>query len=245
VGSPLRGKKMTLGRTIARLFVVSALCVVMLSTASTSGAATIPVRTGSAYGGNTDFGTCESNIVNFLNDPNGIASNCEGFVSGVFTIGASTYTGDQFVFLSPGGTDFGVLDILQLNGSSLVLPLANFTLPTGVFVCGGSGDPDDTSAAHDSVNPDVPMTGLSCTSGATTAFSGTQDVSGVTMTFSLNGVTFTNGGNLPLSVFTTDGNILGATFTPDAATVATPEPGTLMLLGTGIAALVGLRRRKQ
>ena len=65
------------------------------------------------------------------------------------------------------------------------------------------------------------------------------------MTFSLNGVTFTNGGNLPLSVFTTDGNILGATFTPDAATVATPEPGTLMLLGTGIAALVGLRRRKQ
>jgi PEP-CTERM motif len=246
-GSPLRGKKkMTLGRMTARLFVVSVLCVVMLSIASSSGAATIPVRTGSSYGPlSTDFGTCVGNIVNFLNTST--LNNCEQDVSGTFTVGTNTYTGNEFAFLDGSGTQFGIFDVLQLTGnSSITLALANFALPTGVFMCGVGSDGPSTSVAHDSTNtPTGQLTDLACTTGST-MFQNVLDFTGeIDATFTLNGVTFTNLGDSPVAVFTTDGNILGATFTPGVTVVATPEPGTLMLLGTGIAALVGLRRRKQ
>ena len=62
-----------------------------------------------------------------------------------------------FAPLEPGGTAFGTLDIIPLAANStLTLNLLNPGLPTGVFVCGSSGNPlraaqDSTPFGHDGI----------------------------------------------------------------------------------------------
>lgn len=227
-------------RTIVRLVLCLALFAFVLSIASTSEATSIPVRTGSSYGPlSSDFGTCVNDILLFLNT--GTQNTCEQDIAGTFTIGSNAYNGNEFAFLGGDGS-FGILDVIQLNAlGSLTLPLANIALPTGIFVCGSGGDGADTSVAHDSSFPSQPLNDLVCTTGNTT----TDFTGQIGANFTLQGVTFTNNGDSPVAVFTADGNIVGATFTPGTTVVSTPEPASLMLLGAGIAALFGFRRRKQ
>lgn len=202
---------------------------------------TIPIRGGSTYGDNTGFSGCQTNIANFISDPSN-ANNCEGFIAGTFTIDGLTYSGALFAFLEPGGSAFGILDIIQLAGnSSLALSLLNPDPagPTGAFLCGSFGI--DSSVAQDSTPTD--MTGLPCTPGSSSGgyFNATQDLPNVQANFSATGVNFVNGNSTSLTVFTTDGNIQGATFAP-GGTTSTPEPASLILLGAG-AGLLALRRK--
>lgn len=195
------------------------------------------VRGGSGYGQNTVFNTCVGNITS---SPD---SNCEGYTQGTFTIGSNAYNGDLFAFLAPGGTDSGVLDILQINAnSSLSLNLTSLAASTGIFACGSFGT--SLSTAQDSLGTDMP--GLHCTTGASDMgyVNPSQTISGVTETPGPgpSGVTFDNTLSSPAAVFVTDGDISGATFTPTSATV-TPEPGSLMLLGVGLLALGVLASR--
>lgn len=212
---------------------VALLCF-SLALVAPSRADKVVVRGASTYGDNTGFAACVDNINVFTGG--GSASNCEGFVAATFTIGGTTYSGAKFAFLEPGGTDFGVLDIISLAGnSSLTIPLFNTTLPTGVFSCGSFGF--DSSVAQDSTPTN--MTGLPCTPGSSGGgyLNLSQDVTGVTATFSASGVTFVNGNSTGIALFTEDGNIAGST-------TATPEPASLMLLGLGAIALGTKLRRK-
>ena len=182
----------------------------------------IPVRGGSTYGDNAGLAGCQAKIADF--QQTSVADNCEGFAATTFTIGGSTYNGAFFVFLEPGGTDFGTLDIIELGAnSSLTLTLVNPALPTGVFMCGSFGV--DSAVAQDSTPSD--MTGLPCTSGSSSAgyFDPSQEVPGVQAIFSATGVTFVNGTASSIAVYTTDGNLAGS--------AATPEPASLVLLGVG------------
>jgi hypothetical protein len=194
-------------------------------------AGTIPVRGGSTYGDDKGLLGCQTEITNFLNDPdpNPIPDNCEGFQATTFNIGGSTYSGALFAFLEPLPTvGFGTLDIIQLAaGASLTLNLVNPALPTGLFMCGSGGI--DNNVAQDSTNTD--LTGLPCTTGSSSTgyFNPAQDVPNVEANFAASGVTFVNGTSSPIAVFTEDGNIQGTT--------ATPEPSSLALLAVGVLAL--------
>jgi len=202
-----------------------AVFVLLLAAVTPSRATSVPVRGGSTYGDNTGFSGCVANITSFVGG--GSANNCEGFSSTVFTIGGVNYSGALFAFLEPGGTAFGILDIIQLGGnSSLTLNLVNPLAPTGVFMCGSFGSP--LTVAQDSTP--APMPGLPCTAGASPAsgYAGTEDLANVQANFSGSAVTFINGNSTGIAVFTLDGNIQGTT--------ATPEPGTLVLVGLGFLA---------
>lgn len=205
-----------------------------LALVTTSRADKVVVRGASTYGDNTGFASCVDNIATFTGG--GSASNCEGFVATTFTIGGNSYSGATFAFLEPGGTDFGVLDIISLAGNStLTIPLVNTALPTGVFACGSFSI--DSTVAQDSTPAN--MTGLPCTSGSSVGgyLSPSQDITGVSATFSATGVTFVNGNSTGIAVFTEDGNIQGS---PTTA----PEPASFMLLGLGAIALATKLRRK-
>jgi hypothetical protein len=211
---------------------VLVLFVFLLAVVAPSRADKMPIRGGSTYGDNAGLAGCQAKIDAFVADNNNL-DNCEGFSAGVFTIGGNSYGGALFAFLEPGGTAFGTLDIIELSGnSSLTLTLLNSALPTGVFMC-GSFDTDRT-VAQDSTLTD--MTGLPCTAGSSSGgyFNASQEVANVQATFSATGVTFVNGNSTGIVLFAEDGNIEGATF---ASTTATPEPGSLMLLGIGLLAL--------
>ena len=189
---------------------------------------TIHVRGASTYGDNTGFSVCVNDILDFLNT--NTPNNCEGFIQGVFTIGGQKYSGDEFAFLEPNGTGYGILDIIQVGANSnLALTLLNPALPSGAFVCGSFGT--DSNVAQDSGPKDMP--GLACTPGSSSSgFTDIQNVSNVSATYSLKGVTFTNGNSSGIAIFATDGNISGSKFT-----ATTAEPGSLMLLGVGLLAI--------
>jgi len=231
---------MTFQRMIGKFVVASAICAVALVCSSIASASLIPVRTGSSYGEATNFGTCQQRIVDFLNGIDD--SSCEGFINGQFTINGTDYTGAEFIFFN--GPTFGILDVIDLGANStLTLNLANIALPTGVFLCDGSGGNTLLDNHLDPI-PNSPACTSSSLNGGTASspdFSG----SGLSATYSLTGVAFTTLDN-PFVLFTEDGNLLGATFTTGATVpTETPEPTSLVLLGTGLIALVGLRRRKQ
>ena len=214
------------------------LFVLFFAVASQSRANSVPIRGGSTYGDNTGFSACVANIATF--EGGGSQDNCEGFTLTSFLIGGKTYSGALFAFLEPGSSpSFGVLDIIPLSGnSSLTLSLVSVSAPTGIFMCGSFGDLTNPTVAQDSgLNA---MTGLPCTPGSSpstgSGYSGIQDLAGVDAIFSATGVTFSNANSTGIVVFTEDGNIQGST-------TATPEPGSLMLLGIGLVA-VGRKFRR-
>jgi len=213
-----------------------ALFVLFVAYVTPSRATSVPIRGGSTYGDNTGFSTCVDNIAIFQGG--GSQNNCEGFTLTSFNIGGNISSGAFFAFLEPGSSpSFGVLDIILLSGnSSLALSLVNPSAPTGVFMCGSFGN--NLTVAQDSGLND--MTGLPCTAGSSpstgSGYSGIQALAGVPAIFSATGVTFGNANSTAIAVFTEDGNIQGST-------TATPEPGSLMLLGIGLVA-VGRKFRR-
>jgi hypothetical protein len=61
----------------------------------------------------------------------------------------------------------------------------------------------------------------------------------LTETILPNGIQFNFSADFSdITLFTADGNLVGNT-------TATPEPGTIVLLGTGVLALLGKSRRRQ
>lgn len=224
------------GRRVARLLLVSSICIAVLSVASSVRATSIPVRGGSNYGSADGLASGDFNACLTGNTAVTLGDACEAFnlSTGItVTLNGTTYNVDQFVF--GDGTDPGtVFDVVDIG---LIAPGTTFSfsgiftpLNTEVFSCDDHIDLFNASNSKD-FNTNVTDSGSSsmvgpCTSGLTAAPDLSQD-----------GTSFTTGPNFNVSDLVLDASA--------PATVATPEPGTLMLLGTGIAAFIGLRRRKQ
>ena len=149
----------------------------------------------------------------------------EGF--GTSAAGTATITG---LPLTSGGS----LDITTaLTGVNGVATTGTITWNTGALTGSGSS---------------FTYTGGSLTimSGATTLFSGTFSSSTpgtVTVTpvsILLSGVLANGGGTETITIMKSGAFTVSA----DIGVVATPEPGTLGLIGTGLIGLAGLARRK-
>ena len=180
----------------------------------------IPVRGGSGLGSSSfTFGACLSGSV---------SSACEEFgpsTSGVTVTGLTgTFTVEEFVFGNTGspGTLWDVIDLgAMAAGTTFSLPstLVDAT-NVGVFGC-GSGN-----------------TGLVDSGG--TAMTG--PCSQIT---SLGATDLTLNGDGSLSAGTAFGDLVLESTIP-AQVVPTPEPGSLLLLGSGLLSIAGavrLRRR--
>jgi len=204
---------------VMKLFV---LFVLFAAIATPGSATTIHVRGASGYGPLSTYGSCVGS-----SDP------CEGFQTAPFTLDLNGLDYQVFQFSDSSGDNIDVFEIGTIAGSiaspsTFFLPLIDTSMDTGVFFC----DNGTSNFAVDSSFPSNPLTGLPCTVGApsTSNFSETVLPTGIKLTFTGN---FSD-----LTLFTEDGN-LGS-----GSTVSSPEPGSLALLGVGLAALAGKLRRK-
>jgi hypothetical protein len=206
-----------------QLFVVKfmALSVLMLFVAAQSHATTVSkVRGGSNYGPLTNFMSCADGSAN---------NPCEAFgTPSTVSFGGTDFTVSQFVFGGPGGPG----TVLNLVDLGVLTANQTFTLPTGlfdpakveIFACGG-GAFDGSVAAVDSSGGPI---STFCTQGLLSL-----------PPIDLNGSAFTTGAGYSL----TSHLVLDA---PASGPITgTPEPGTFLLLGLGLAALAGLSLRNQ
>jgi hypothetical protein len=209
--------KLTLAVSFGALF----LCV-------TSAHATTIVRGASSYGPDTGFSPCATEVADFASDPS--EDTCIGVQEASFTddIGGTNYLVYQYAFVGDGTA--AILDVVNVGslaaGTVFDLPLGDNTLPTGVFSCANG---TNFFAIDSGMSPlSVPCTPANF---ANPADIGQTPVSGAMQFTLLTGVP-------DLTFFTADGNLSGGD------TVPTPEPSSLLLLGTGLAVLVVLRQRK-
>jgi len=213
-----------------RLIGLGLLSVAVLLCGVSASAVTIsaPVRGASGYGPQTSLGSCNGNIADFQADPSNQA-NCIGVNLTTFDVNGTQLSGAQYSFLSNSG-DFGKFDVFDIggvtSGSTFFVPLLDPNALTGVFFCNNGSN----STAQDSFLTSI--TGLPCTPGA-------PNSANVTETILPNGIQFNFTADFSdITLFTADGNLVGNT-------TATPEPGTIALLGTGVLALWGKFRRRQ
>jgi len=197
--------------------------ILLLAVLTPSGATTVPVRGGSGYGASTDFNACLSADQTITN-----GNACEGFDLTPIATSVNGLSGSfnvvQFVFGNGNsqGTLFDVIDLGSVGaGTTFSLPAAFFNAAvTEIFTCGSRNNPlDGTTNVIDSGG--AAMTGP-CTPGLITL-----------PPITLNGTSFTTG-----SSFSLPGHLVLD------APVSTPEPTSLVLLGTGLFALAGRARRR-
>lgn len=220
-------------RAASKLFV--AVLVAGLGFWSSSVKATT-IRSSSNYGQDNGFASCVAST-----------GNCESFdvtnSQGTVTLdGLISFNVYRFAF-NDGSVDQDgnpnptqVLDLINLGSLS-----ANqtFTLTSALF---GAADlanaqilscNDGFTYPVDSSFPPQPVNGF-CSN-----LVGTGDYAAVVSNGVVNGqASFTLTANYNLSDLVLE-------FQPGSAVVSTPEPASLMLVGTGVAALFGIRRRKQ
>jgi hypothetical protein len=201
-------------RTKISILELMALLAITFFFVAQAGATTVKgVRAGSNYGPVSTFAACASGSVGF---------ECEAFgPTSTVSFDGTDFTVSQFVFGAGGnpGTILNLVDLGVLN------PNQTFTLPpslfdpaqTEIFAC-GSSSLDGATAATDSL-------GTAISTFCTKNLLALPDLS-------QNGTSFTTGAGYN---FTGD-LVLDA---PAGTPVGTPEPGTMLLLGLGLAAIGG------
>lgn len=196
------------------IFELITVAVIALFCAIQADATTIKgVRTASNYGPESSFAACASGSVGF---------NCEAFgTASTVSFGGTDFSVSQFVFgdgVAPG-TVLNLVDLGVLGANQTFTLPANLFDPalTEVFACGTGSD--GATFAMDSIGTNL---GTFCTAGLT----------GTLPPVDQNGTSFTTGAGYN---FTGD-LVLDA---PASSVVGTPEPGTMLLLGLGLAAIGG------
>ncbi|MGB9067013.1 MAG: PEP-CTERM sorting domain-containing protein [Candidatus Acidiferrales bacterium] len=175
------------------------------------------IRSGSSYGPyTTDYNDCSGGSI--------VPCIAVQAVPGSLAIGGADYAVYQFAF-NPGSGSV-VYDVVNIGnasaGSSFDLPVGSGVL-TGVFGC-NSSVVDASAAVDSSGTTTVPVP---CTA---------YDVAN-SSAVSQSGADFTISSDISdLVLFADDPSLLGSV-------TAAPEPGSLVLLGTGLVALLGIRRR--
>jgi PEP-CTERM motif len=182
--------------------------------------------------------------------------NCQTFGM-AFTVGSLSVT--PFTYSDDGSVTFNYLDVFAVNGilsGSTVTFSFPGTTPVGgqfgVFTCGNPGDIGDTNPAQavDAIGTPIgptpsPCTGIAAPQTASDFLSNPGDPI-TTWAFSSNdGLSTWWFYALATGPTSSD----ASAFLPTSATVTggsntVPEPGTLLLLASGIAGIAILRRRQ-
>ena len=220
----------------AWMFAVLVVCIGAV--AVPAGATTI--KSASGYGQfDPNFSNCFSS-----------GSPCEAFQATGTTLVVNGNT-ESILQVTGGSNSFSGLSSLDLFDFGAVQAGTVISLPFqswGLLTCGNGFGSGAVSTAFDSGGPANTISGLPCTpiddvSGTGTALFGgstlylTADAAGNNVAFTILG-----NGSIQFDSSFTDAAFW---FTPDSSTVPTPEPTSIALLGTGLATLIGLRRRKR
>jgi PEP-CTERM motif len=209
-----------------------------------SSARATSVRSGSGYGRNIGFPSCSAAVAAF--DPMS-PTNCIGVGTAPYTvdIGGTNYPVYQYAFVGAQGgvSTAAIYDVVDLGavtaGSFFELPVFDTSDLTGVFACRGdnTGSNGTASTLVDSLSSTVTIPGGSTPLGCTPYNTATS--SSIRQSSGLGEVEFTISSDVSdLTLFTMDGNLNTGSVKP------TPEPGSLMLLGIGMATLAAVRRRR-
>jgi hypothetical protein len=200
------------------------------------------IKTGSHYGSIPVQGSDIQTFTDCLNAS--VACEAAQNTAVVFSFNGNNYNEVQFT--TGFGQLFDVFDFGSIKADTLInLPFASW----GVLTCGDgdASDPQNTTGhAFDSGHQSV--TGLPCTQidaitgiplfGGTTLYATTD--------FLGNGVAFTVLADGSIRFNSDFSDVVFFTSDTGQGTTATPEPGSLALLGTGIVALwAKFGRRKQ
>lgn len=168
-------------------------------------------------------------VVNFDAQAAGASNVFTGTVNSPLAIGDATFTGGQLLINEAGSVDLtGVYATTDLVSGAYTNPLQiTFATPVSGFSILVTNNIPDTFTAADN---------LGDSSSAFLALNSEQ-------TFSLSGSGITSVTISAANNSSWDFAIDNVTFTP--TTAATPEPSSLVLLGTGLAALARFGRRRR
>lgn len=160
-----------------------------------------------------------TNAQNYANCQ-GSTSACMGFEAATFTLGATTFNGFDFTSMNGIGVraDYEVFQITIEPGQTYDITLSSPLQQYGLFLCKG-----DTSSVFDSESN--ALSGLPCTLNE-------NNKSGFIQESNNGQIIFGSGSNEP------------TTWTFYVSTGSeTPEPGTFVMLASGLLGLAGIRRR--
>jgi len=169
----------------------------------------------------------------------GTIDNTSGWAI-LYTRNNAQYWNGSFAVAGTINLDLGD-GAVMMNASPTITVVSNTFTVDGVVDDGGSGFTLTKAGAGA-----LTLTGSNTYSGGTAITGGTLNLNGAHSSYSGDGFVLWDESDGPSVAYSgnTDGGIPSETFQIEGTIAPTPEPSSFLLLGSGLAALAGLAKRK-